>query len=466
MITHPAPATACAPLILALSVIIASGLAIGWSNGNNSSLAQNNTQQRVLPAGYSNDILTEHQWHLEGSSSERAGTGLRTAQTIPRQLDSVVVAVVDTGILSTHSDMGTVLPGYDFVSEITAANDGDGRDADATDPGDWVHNEDIHTGRVAEGCAVAKSSWHGTAVAGLLAANTDNAFGIAGAAPLVEILPVRVMGRCGGSVSDLIDGIRWAAGIEVSGAPVNPYPATVINLSLGFLGSCKEDMQAAIDAVRDAGAIVVAAVGNGGYPLSEQPYSPATCNGVITVAAADREGNFASYNNSGEAVDILAPGGIPGAGLTTLDDSGAQVALNDDSYQPHYGSSIAAPLVSATAALMIAANPVLQADEVERLIKNTARAVNDRTQCPPNSCGSGLLNAELAVHAANSSNSSTLPYSDDLYEEFYGGGGAIQPLFILLLLVLRQRHHAKISILSARNKLETSTRKAREQKPV
>ena len=408
---------------------------------------------RVLPAGLSSDPLTSRQWHLDAPPTEIAGTGLRDALETPQQLDSVIVAIVDTGILSTHSDMGTVLPGYDFVSDVTAANDGDGRDADATDPGDWISQSDIDEGVFPSDCGVANSTWHGTAVAGMLAAKNDNELGLAAAAPLALILPVRVMGRCGGTVSDLIDGIRWAAGLQVSGVETNPNPASVINLSLGYVGSCDSAMQKAITDVTRAGAVVVTAIGNGGYALSEQPYSPAICDGVITVAAADREGNFATYNNSGDAVDILAPGGEPGSGLTTLDDGGSQSARNDDLYQARYGSSIATPLVSATAALMLAANPLLEPHHIEDLLIENTRAVSDAGQCPNNSCGSGLIDARLAVHAAATADVLELRSADELYGG--GGGGSMNPLLILLVILTRLD---KARLLLTQNKSRNRTR--------
>lgn len=398
-------------------------------------LRMDSAATRVQPAGLSSDALTSEQWHLDAPPEEIAGTGLRDAISFPSQLESVVVAIVDTGILSTHSDMSDVLPGYDFVSNVSAANDGDGRDADPTDPGDWIAQSDIDDGSFPSDCAVANSTWHGTAVAGMIAAETNNELGIAGAAPLAKILPVRVMGRCGGTVTDLIDGIRWAAGLSVAGVEDNPNPATIINLSLGYVGSCAPAMQNAISAARNAGATVVTAIGNGGFSLSEQDYSPASCDGVITVAAADRDGNFANYNNRGDAVDILAPGGVPGAGLLTLDDGGSQSARNDDIYQPRYGSSIATPLVSATAALMLAANPLLEPHHIEQVLFENTRAVSDEQQCLEDSCGSGLLDAELAVFSASITDVSTLRSNDELYGGGGSGGGSVHPLWLLLLLL-------------------------------
>ncbi|MGB0866736.1 MAG: S8 family peptidase [Granulosicoccaceae bacterium] len=400
--------------------------------------------QRVQPAGLSDDPLSHQQWHLDAPPTEIAGTGLRDALDTPRQLESVVVALVDTGVLPSHTDMGELLPGYDFVSDVLAANDGDGRDDDPSDPGDWITQAEIEDGTFNADCAVGNSSWHGTAVAGILAANTDNMLGIAGAAPMVKILPVRVMGRCGGTVTDLIAGVRWAAGLAVANVPLNPNPASVINLSLGYHGRCSSAMQSAIRDARAAGATVVTAIGNGGISLASEPYSPASCAGVISVAAATRGGNFAQYNNRGAAIDILAPGGVPGAGLTTLDDGGTRSARNDSLFQARYGSSIATPLVSATAAMMLAANPLLEPHQIEGLLVEYARAVSDESQCIEHSCGGGLLDARLAVHAAATTDVRELRIDDELLSS--GGGGALHPV-LLLLLLLHQRGVHKIAQL-------------------
>lgn len=399
---------------------------------------------RVMPAGLTDDPLAVNQWYLQSSPEETAGTGLADAWELPRLLDHVVVAVVDTGILASHSDMGNVLPGYDFVRDVNVANDGDGMDSDPTDPGDWVAQPDIDTGALGSDCATSSSSWHGTAVSGILAANSNNALGISGAAPHIDILPVRVMGRCGGTVSDLIDGIRWAAGLEVEGAPLNKNPAAVINLSLGYVGICYTSMQAAISDARRAGSLVVTAIGNGGQSLADQPYSPASCNGVLTVASSDRSGNYAYYNNFGAAVDILAPGGVPGAGLTTLDDGGRQSAKNDDRFTPRYGSSLATPLVSAAAALMIASNPLLEPVHVEALLLQNTRELSDKEGCPDGSCSATLLDAHSAVRAAANADLQNLALLAD--EEYAGGGGSAHPLWLLLLLC-HQGFVAKIAQL-------------------
>src|SRR5262249_43093311 len=157
-----------------------------------------------------------------------------------------------TGVRFEHPDLGRVteggklLSGYDFVSNAAVANDGDARDADASDPGDWVDDTDRAQPTFSD-CTDSSSSWHGTRVSGLIGAMTNNAIGVAGAAFNARILPVRVMGKCGGFDSDIIAGMRWAAGLTVVGVPDNPTPANVINLSLGGDGACTAAYQSAVD---------------------------------------------------------------------------------------------------------------------------------------------------------------------------------------------------------------------------
>ena len=201
----------------------------------------------------------------------------------------VVVAVVDTGY-RPHVDLAAnILPGYDMISDTAVSNDGDGRDADALDPGDAVA-----AGECGLGSSARNSSWHGTHVAGTIAAVTDNATGVAGIAYNAKIVPVRVLGKCGGYMSDIADGILWAAGVAVSGTTLNANPAKVINLSLGGQSTCSVTTQDAIDQARAAGATVVVAAGNSDADAID--YTPANCNGVVTVAATDRNGAKGTKN--------------------------------------------------------------------------------------------------------------------------------------------------------------------------
>ena len=193
------------------------------------------------------------------------------------------MAVLDTGVWADHLDLaGQVLPGYDMVSDVATANDGDGRDADASDPGDWITAAENASGTF-KNCGVDDSSWHGTKISGIVGAAANNGQGMAGTAFGVRILPVRVLGKCGGFDSDIQAGMRWAAGLNVPGAPINPNPARVVNLSLGGSGVCDaaSGYPRIIAELAAAGTTVVAAAGNSAGRAVELP---ANCPGVIAVA--------------------------------------------------------------------------------------------------------------------------------------------------------------------------------------
>ncbi|MEK8052349.1 S8 family peptidase [Ideonella sp. DXS22W] len=335
-----------------------------------------------------NDPSYLSQWHY---SEATAGLNLPTAWSTSTG-SGVVVAVVDTGY-RPHADLATnILAGYDFVSTTAVGNDGDGRDASALDPGDGVAAGECGTGTSAQA-----SSWHGTHVAGTIAALTNNATGVAGVAFGAKVLPVRVLGKCGGYTSDIADGLLWAAGGTVNGVPSNTTPARVINLSLGGSGSCGTTMQNAINGARAKGAVVVVAAGNSaGSALSA---TPANCHGVTTVAAANRSGGRAYYSNYGANVDVAAPGGDMRSAatngiLSTLNTgTGAPGA---DSYAWYQGTSMATPHVAGVAALMIARNPALTVEQTESLLRSSVRSFP--ASC--SGCGTGLLDATLAVTAA------------------------------------------------------------------
>lgn len=304
----------------------------------------------------------------------------------------VVVAVVDTGY-RPHADLAAnIVGGYDLISTSTVANDGGGRDASALDPGDATVANECYSGS-----AAASSSWHGTHVAGTIAAVSNNGVGVAGVAFGAKLLPVRVLGKCGGYTSDIADGLIWAAGGTVSGVPANASPARVINLSLGGSGSCGATMQSAINTARSRGAVVVVAAGNSNTAATSA--TPANCHGVTTVAAVGRSGARAYYSNYGANVDVAAPGGDMRSGaangiLSTL-NSGSS-APGTDSYAYYQGTSMATPHVAGVAALMIARNPALTVEQVEALLRSSVRAFP--VAC--SGCGTGLLDASLAVAAA------------------------------------------------------------------
>jgi serine protease len=339
---------------------------------------------RVLAQQIPNDPMFAQQWHYYEAAG---GINLPAAWDITSGAPGLVIAVLDSGV-TAHADLaGRLLPGYDFIANITNANDGNGRDANANDPGDY-------------GCDNSNSSWHGTHVAGTLGASSSNSSGVSGINWKSQLLPVRVTGRCGGYTSDLIDGLRWAAGMEIAGIPSNPNRARVANISLGAVSdSCSAAFQSAIDDVTARGMVVVAAAGNGGTAVSS--FSPANCNSLITVAATTRSGARASYTNTGSMVTIAAPGGGGGFGVLSTVNTGLTVPAADG-YAYFQGTSMAAPHVAGTASLMLSANPALSPAQVRQLMQSSARAfpVGTESDCAVGSCGAGIVNAGAAVAAA------------------------------------------------------------------
>jgi serine protease len=338
-----------------------------------------------------NDSRYGEQWHYFEATG---GLNLPTAWDKATGA-GVVVAVIDTGY-RPHADLAAnLLPGYDFIGDLAVANDGNGRDSDASDPGDGVAAGECGAGEPAQG-----SSWHGTHVAGTIAAVTNNASGVAGVAFGAKVVPIRALGKCGGYTSDIADGIVWASGGAVSGVPANANPAKVINMSLGGGGACDTTTQNAINSARSRGAVVVVAAGNSNQNASN--FSPASCAGVISVAATNRSGGKAYYSNFGSLVDLAAPGGdVRSSGangvLSTLNSgSGAPGA---DTYEFYQGTSMAAPHVAGVAALMLQRNSALTPDEVEARMKSSTRAFP--ATC--SQCGTGIVNANAAVDAATGS---------------------------------------------------------------
>lgn len=339
--------------------------------------------------GTEQDQLWFLQWHYHNLDS-----GINLPQAWDTTLgEEVVVAVVDTGI-TDHVDLNDkVLPGADLITDFTMANDGGGRDNDARDPGDWITSGDpCYFGQTVD------SSWHGTHVAGTVAASTGNAFGVAGVSWNAKIVPVRVLGKCGGWASDIADGIKWAAGVPVAGVSNNPNPAKVINLSLGGRGSCSPMMQEAVNAANEAGAVVVVAAGNSNRNIDFVHFSPANCQGVITVASTDDQMDKSFFSNYGEFIDISAPGGGD-VGVMSTHNSGTTVPGNED-YTQMSGTSMAAPHVAGVAALMAGINPDLTPAQIRQVLIDSARSFAEESTCNESICGGGLLDAEAAVLTA------------------------------------------------------------------
>lgn len=299
----------------------------------------------------------------------------------------VKIAVIDTGI-TPHSDLdANIVGGYDFISSATTARDGDGRDANPNDEGDWYDVGDCAN----DPNGSEDSSWHGSHVAGIAAAVTNNGFkGTSGMAHGAKVVPVRVLGRCGGSLSDIVDAVIWASGGTVPNIAANPNPAQVINLSLGGPGSCSANMQSAINTAVGNGAVVVVAAGNSAANVSG--YTPARCNNVVAVAATTTSGTLASYSNYGDKIDVAAPGTIMST-VNTGDE--IQVAEGYASYQ---GTSMAAPQVAGLAA-MILAEDSFTPQQVENLMKYNGTAALDCAFDSVKSCGWGLIDALHTLRA-------------------------------------------------------------------
>ncbi len=340
----------------------------------------------MKPLFVPNDPLYAQQWNL---FEDAGGVRLPDAWDQERGAPAVVIGLLDTGILA-HADLDPArwVPGYDFISDRDLANDGDGRDADFADPGDWVAAGECGSGEPAE-----RSSWHGTRVAGVIGAATDNGVGIAGVNHGSRLLMARVLGKCGGFTSDIVDALRWAAGLRVPNVPDNANPVRVINLSLGGDGPCTRLEQDAIDEVNARGVVVVTAAGNAGGDVAGQ--NPANCQGVVTVAATTRSGARAAYTNTGSGVDLSAPGGDAGEGLPALSNTGGTVAAADD-YQPVAGTSFATGQVSGIAGLMLSVNGELNPQQVRDILVQSARAFPDAS-CDPLLCGAGIVDASAAV---------------------------------------------------------------------
>jgi serine protease len=378
------------------------------------------------------------QWYLKPPTGTLVSAiNAETAWDTTTGSNTVVVAVLDTGIRFDHPDLlgagvGNLLAGYDMISgdsaiALATANDGGGRDADPSDPGDWVSSADAATPNFSD-CFVEDSSWHGTQTASLVGALTDNGIGMASVGRTVRVLPVRVLGKCGGFTSDIAAGIRWAAGLSVTGVPANPNPAKVINMSLGGEGACSNTYQQAINEVVAAGVVVVVSAGNSdGLAVS----SPANCNGVIAVTALRHAGSKVGFADVGPQVAIAAPGGncVDTTGATcvypimTATNTGTTTPAASsytDGANPAFGTSFSAPLVAGTVGLMMSVRPTMTVSEVRAALQGSARpfpatggdpgtvacrAPNNTPQgecyCTTSTCGAGMLDTRGAVLAAD-----------------------------------------------------------------
>ena len=389
-----------------------------------------------------NDPLLGSQWYLQ--NLQYAAINAVGAWDFGIGLPGVTVAVIDTGI-TAHVDLAArLLPGYDFISDAAQGGDGNGWDSDPSDAGDGLAPTDVSSmrnpnstlyqcGSGANGDQPIPSNWHGTKVAGIVAAAGNNGVGIAGVAWGVNILPVRAMGKCGGRDSDILTAMRWAAGLPIGGVPTNTHPARIINLSLGGQNTCTAAWRDVMADMTRAGVLVVAAAGNEprfdpftGAPLIDEP---GNCPGVLAVAGVRHEGNKVGYSSFGAEVGISAPAGncvnTGGACLfpiNTTSNSGTYTPATPtytDSTDYTVGTSFATPMAAGVAGLMWSVHADFTPALLIQRLKSGARSfvadpalptcpqlVPDsdvkagQCNCTTSTCGAGLLNAFGAVSEA------------------------------------------------------------------
>ncbi|HEY4748873.1 MAG TPA: S8 family peptidase, partial [Steroidobacteraceae bacterium] len=387
--------------------------------------------QRRYPNAEPDDPLFINQWYLQ--NAQPAALDAIDAWNMTSGSPGLVIADLDTGVLFDHPDLrndsaNRLLPGYNLISNADIANNGYGRGPDASDPGDWISASDL-TNPVFANCTIANSSWHGTRVAGVLGALTNNQTGVAGLTWQGWIEPVRVLGKCGGYDSDIIAGMAWAAGNAVEGVPINPYPARIVNMSLGSVGSCPSSYQQMVDELVSEGVLVVVSAGNEGGPVD----APANCSGVLAVAGLREDGTKVGYSSLGPQVTLSAPAGNcvnTGAGqpclfsIETTTNSGTTVPVTNtytDEYNYNIGTSFSAPQVAATAGLMLAVNGNLSPAQLMQRLQEAAQPFpvssdpgvpvchvpadatdlqTSECNCTAATCGVGMANADQAVIGA------------------------------------------------------------------
>jgi serine protease len=412
-VTYVATATATGQPTVTCTTIANSCVFVGLVAGTSYSLKLVATNSRgsvdavteIRPA----DEYYATQWYL----FSEFGINLPKAWNYSRGSKSVVVAVIDSGI-TKHPDLDSqIVAGYDFVSNKNSSNDGNGWDADPSDPGDYYTD--------AKGNFV-ESSWHGTHVAGIIAA-ASNKIGIVGIAPNVVIQPIRAMGTDGGTSADLIAAINWAAGLSVPGVPNNATPAKVINMSMGTSGiSLCDDLPSlgrlgstgqALKAVKAVGVTSITAAGN--FNTDARFSYPGNCYPTINVGATGFHGDRAYYSNytmpnaQGVGVDISAPGGDDRDQVGTPEGSEGQLlsTFNDGQSKPgnatyalEEGTSMAAPVVSGIIALLYSMKSTMTFDDAWGLISKTVTPFKAGGQCALSTtgmCGIGIVNAGAAV---------------------------------------------------------------------
>jgi len=342
----------------------------------------------------------QYMWGLEDINAP-------AAWDITVGLSSQRIGVVDTGTLRGHEDLAAKdVAGYDFISDGQTAGDGNGRDAEYNDEGDGGNC----------GGGQTPDSWHGSHVAGTILAATENGSGIPGINWQAGLVTARALGKCGGDLSDIMEGAAWLAGASINGVPdlAASDRVSVMNLSLGGSGGCSSYEQDVIDFINGQGVIFVAAAGNDGGAVN----SPASCSGVITVAAHGPSGNLTGYSSFGTSVEVVAPGGE----ILSNNQQGilSAVGPGNSEYSFYEGTSMAAPHVTGAISLLQSVNPGLTRTEISTLFNDYG------TDC--GGCqGKKRLNLGAIVAAISGGNPVTTPdpepqpdptpVNDDVYEE-------------------------------------------------
>ncbi|MDO9236272.1 MAG: S8 family serine peptidase [Aquabacterium sp.] len=353
-----------------------------------------------------------------------------------RTLTPVVTAVLDTGVLYSPDLDGRLLPGYDFVSEVDVSRDDNGLDADPSDPGNWLTSgEKAAQPEYYADCQVSNSTWHGLAITSMLAAeynNLEKGAGMLAPLPGQVVLPVRVASACGANVSDLLEGMLWAGGVDYQGSPArNPNPARVINISFGGDGSCADTTAGStswlytqvVATLKNKGVLVVASAGNGdsdtGLGLA-LPTRPASCQGVLAVTALNQQGFKAIYANlvdgtrqSAQHWSLAVAGGDAGDDRIVTESNAGITGPAGFEMKALAGTSFSSPTAAGVAALMMSIDPSLTVDDVLSLITSNVAAFPSNggysactasnlgnCNCTNTTCGSGVLDAGLAVQAA------------------------------------------------------------------
>jgi subtilisin family serine protease len=310
-----------------------------------------------------NDPLFANQWNL---TNPVVGINAPGAWAMTTGASSVTVAVLDSGVMMSHTDLhDRLVAGYDFVDN----------DMDPTDKGEGT------------------IQWHGSGTASIIGAVTNNNAGMAGVNWTSPILAVRIGTGSGAYSSDMADGIYWAAGLPVKGTPTNKTPARVLNVSFNGHGPCPASVQQAINAARARGAVIVVAAGNYNQDVSNT--QPGNCRGVITVGATDSGGNRAPFSNYGSGVTVAAPG----TSLITAASDVSPWSTSNSGYLIRSGTSFAAPEVAGIVSLMLSVNPALTPDDVESILRTAVRAYPRYANCT-GICHTGIINAQAAVWLA------------------------------------------------------------------